>query len=63
MTWRIKDVLKGFEYILKQSKEFYKLNAKLIGTEYHSTDDEVTSEELEMACLVISQLGNVKKFQ
>ena len=59
MSWEIKDTLERFEYILKQSKEFYKLNAKKIGTSYYVKDNEVSSEELEMACLIIKNLGNV----
>ena len=59
MTWKLKDTLERFEDILKQSKEFYKTNAKKLGTGYYTKGDEVSSEELEMACLIIKKLGNV----
>ena len=45
--------------LLKHSKEAYELNAKKLGMHYYADKDEVTSEELEMACVMIKHLGNV----
>lgn len=58
MTWAIQDTLEIFEDILKQSKGFYKMVAEKMGTTYYTKDDEVSSEELKMACLIIQQFSN-----
>lgn len=60
MTWTKEITIKLFEELLNSSKKFYKDRARLIGTSYYTKEDEVTSEELEMACMIIKNLGNVK---
>jgi hypothetical protein len=59
MSWTIDKTTKLFKKLLIQSKEFYKEQANIAGTLYYTEEDQVTSEEMEMACMIIQHLGGV----